>query len=57
MARRDIERSKLNISDEEMDSLRNRARKANPELDSFTNPNAVKRRLTDRDQREKARLS
>ncbi|WP_170223189.1 hypothetical protein [Nonomuraea turkmeniaca] len=54
MARRDIERSKLNVSDEKMARLREKARKANPRLDSFTDPEAVRHRLADQKQRKQA---
>ncbi|MEU7743351.1 hypothetical protein [Nonomuraea sp. NPDC049158] len=57
MTRRDIERSELHISDAEMDQLRDRARKANPHLDSLTHPEAIKQRLAARDQSKKARWS
>lgn len=49
--------TKLVISDATMRVLDDRAKKANPSQTSFTNPEAVKARLADREQRNKASQS
>jgi hypothetical protein len=45
------------VSDEDMAQLRGRAVKANPRLASVTDPEAVRRRLADNEQRRNARWS
>ena len=45
------------VTDQQMRDLQDRARKANPNLDSFSNPDAVRRRLQQRDQAANARWS
>ena len=45
------------ISDEQMRDLQARARKANPHLDSLTDPDAIRRRIQAREQASKARWS
>lgn len=45
------------ISDEQMRDLQDRAREANPHLDSLTHPDAIRRRIQAREQANKAKWS
>jgi hypothetical protein len=45
------------VTDQQMRDLQDRARKANPTLDSFSDPDAVRRRLQTREQAANAKWS